>query len=231
MACHLFGSKQSWACFRSLAWSKPRLCLANHRAGYFTNLVWDWLSIVWAYSEQETENGPRSMLTFCQLDPKKLTPAKLYSTYQIFQQKSFQNIVHIMLAFFKIYITIPSQQYTNSHCKGEIVSQPSFHYNGNPHIPGNRIVILKRDLGINMLKQYPRLLFDKFLATNKAQLLIWVPMSSAAHQLQPQYGAKVQVAERHQFLTPCHLSLVPISTGSLVLSATGTCLGGLLCSI
>ena len=46
--------------FLSLARSKLRLCLANHMAGYFSNLACDWLSIVWAYSEQETENGPRS---------------------------------------------------------------------------------------------------------------------------------------------------------------------------
>ena len=31
---------------------------ANHRAGYISNLACDWLSIVRAYSEQETENGP-----------------------------------------------------------------------------------------------------------------------------------------------------------------------------
>ena len=47
-----------WARFLSLARSKLRLCSANHRAGYFSNLACDWLSIVWAYSEQETENGP-----------------------------------------------------------------------------------------------------------------------------------------------------------------------------
>ena len=41
--------------FLSLARSTLRLCLANHRAGY----ACDWLSIVWAHSEQETENGPR----------------------------------------------------------------------------------------------------------------------------------------------------------------------------
>ena len=44
--------------FLSLAWSKLRLCSANHWAGYFSNLACDWLSIVWAYPEQETENGP-----------------------------------------------------------------------------------------------------------------------------------------------------------------------------
>ena len=47
-----------WARFLSLTQSKLRLCSANHRAGYFSNLACDWLSIVWAYSEQETENGP-----------------------------------------------------------------------------------------------------------------------------------------------------------------------------
>ena len=49
-----------WARFLSLVRSKLRLCSANHRAGYFSNLACDWLSIVWAYSEQETENGPWS---------------------------------------------------------------------------------------------------------------------------------------------------------------------------
>ena len=42
-----------WA--QSLARSKLRLCSANHRAGYFSNLACDWLSTVWAYS-QETKN-------------------------------------------------------------------------------------------------------------------------------------------------------------------------------
>ena len=44
--------------FLSFTQSELRLCSANHRAGYFSNLACDWLSIVWAYSEQETENGP-----------------------------------------------------------------------------------------------------------------------------------------------------------------------------
>ena len=48
----------SRARFQSLARSKLRLCSANHRAGYFSNLACDWLSIVWAYSKQDTENGP-----------------------------------------------------------------------------------------------------------------------------------------------------------------------------
>ena len=53
---------ETWARFLSLARSKLRLCSANHRAGYFSNLACDWLSIVWAYSEQETEIGPCNLV-------------------------------------------------------------------------------------------------------------------------------------------------------------------------
>ena len=45
--------------FLSLARSKLRICLANHRAGYWSNLSCDWPSTAWDYSEEETENGPR----------------------------------------------------------------------------------------------------------------------------------------------------------------------------
>ena len=65
IAWWLFGAWASatidlWAHFLSFAWSKLRLCSANHRAGYFSNLACVWLSTVWAYPEQETENRPRS---------------------------------------------------------------------------------------------------------------------------------------------------------------------------
>ena len=56
---------RTWACFLSLARSKLRLCLANQRASYFSNLAWDWLSIVWTYSKQETENRPRTWPSEC----------------------------------------------------------------------------------------------------------------------------------------------------------------------
>ena len=46
--------------FLSLAQSKLRLCWANRRPGYWSNLSCDWLSTAWVYSEQETENGPSS---------------------------------------------------------------------------------------------------------------------------------------------------------------------------
>ena len=52
------GTMMTRARFLTLASSQLRLCSANHRAGYFSNLACDWLSIVWAYSEQETEHGP-----------------------------------------------------------------------------------------------------------------------------------------------------------------------------
>ena len=44
--------------YMSLAQSKLRLCSANHRPGYWSNLPCDWPSTAWAYPEQETENGP-----------------------------------------------------------------------------------------------------------------------------------------------------------------------------
>ena len=47
-----------WARFLSLAGNKLSLCSANHMVGYFSDLACDWLSIVWAYSEQEIQNGP-----------------------------------------------------------------------------------------------------------------------------------------------------------------------------
>ena len=48
----------TWVPFLSLAQIKARLCSANHRPGYWSNLPCDWLSTAWAYSEQETGNGP-----------------------------------------------------------------------------------------------------------------------------------------------------------------------------
>ena len=56
-ACQIRNNK-IWARFLSLTLTKLRLCSTNHRVAYFRNLACDWLSIVWAYSEQETENGP-----------------------------------------------------------------------------------------------------------------------------------------------------------------------------
>ena len=47
-----------WARFLVVAQSKLRLCSPNHRPGYWSNLPCDWPSTAWAYSEQETENGP-----------------------------------------------------------------------------------------------------------------------------------------------------------------------------
>ena len=46
--------------FLSLAQIKLRLCSDNHRPGYWSNLPCDWPSTAWAYSEQKTENRPKS---------------------------------------------------------------------------------------------------------------------------------------------------------------------------
>ena len=59
---HLYIESAPRAPFLSLARSKSRLCSANHRAGYFSNLACDWLSIVWAYSEQEREKQAKGFI-------------------------------------------------------------------------------------------------------------------------------------------------------------------------
>ena len=73
---HICGNIMSMhrARFLSLAWSKLRLCSANHRPGYWSNLPCDWPSTAWAYSGQETENGPRCRLTAWVHRPFTLEP-------------------------------------------------------------------------------------------------------------------------------------------------------------
>ena len=69
--------------FLSLAQSKLRLCSANHKACYFSNLACDYLGIVWAYSVKETENGPwyLTVILFTSLYHNGLTINKqLFST-------------------------------------------------------------------------------------------------------------------------------------------------------
>ena len=58
--CFYLNNYRPWTRFLSLAQSKLRLCSANNtnRPGYWSNLPCDWPSTAWAYSEQETENGP-----------------------------------------------------------------------------------------------------------------------------------------------------------------------------
>ena len=63
LLCHRRNSYQIRARFLSLARSKLRLFSTNYMTGYFSNLACGWLSIVWAYSEQEKENGPDAPLT------------------------------------------------------------------------------------------------------------------------------------------------------------------------
>ena len=65
MGCTMQTQWMIWAHFLSLARSKLRLCSANHSPGYWSNLPCDWLSTAWAYSEQETENGPCILLCNC----------------------------------------------------------------------------------------------------------------------------------------------------------------------
>ena len=65
-------ARAGFLCFLSLAPGKLRLCSTNHMPGYFSNLACDWLSIVWAYFKEETENGPRSCIFSIQTAPRHL---------------------------------------------------------------------------------------------------------------------------------------------------------------
>ena len=68
--------------FLSLARSKLRLCSANHRPCYWSNLPCDWPRIAWAYSEQETENGPSSYNVF------QLILTELHSIVRVYRKTS-----------------------------------------------------------------------------------------------------------------------------------------------
>ena len=81
-----------------------RLCSANHRTGYFNNLACDWLSIVWAYSEQDTENRPKSSV-ICSLF-LRLGIYILYSYIQNISGLGFYNTIDIdELKVFRIFKT------------------------------------------------------------------------------------------------------------------------------
>ena len=65
MACYPFSAKplpeqmhENWAHFLSLPPNKLRLCSANHRPGYWSNLPCDWPSTAWAYCEERQKTGP-----------------------------------------------------------------------------------------------------------------------------------------------------------------------------
>ena len=83
---HIMKNSVIWGRFLSLTRSKLRLCSANNRAGYCSILACDWLSIVWAYSEQETETDPaicRTRPQWCEirirLFPETLLTERLWS--------------------------------------------------------------------------------------------------------------------------------------------------------
>ena len=74
------------ACFLPLAQIKLRLCSANHRPGYWSNLPCDWPSTAWVYSWQETENEswfnhPQGTCIHCcpVNDPCCQSPHKMYT--------------------------------------------------------------------------------------------------------------------------------------------------------
>ena len=111
---------QTWARFVSLVRSKLRLCSANHRPGYWSNLRCDWPSTARAYFEQETENGP--WCTMCFLRVFMMLPA-LHSVWKIAQVSNWTNLVSSG-ACLNIKTVFP--MYGDSHGMDRTVVRPSY---------------------------------------------------------------------------------------------------------
>ena len=117
--------------FLSLAWSKFRLCSANHRPGYWSNLTCDWPSTVWAYSGQETENGPR--IRTQEPSPQQDAYNQAY-THACMQYMSA--FVHSVLYCMSIYIhCISLTQLIKSRQNSDHISWPNW--------KGNVIILMK----------------------------------------------------------------------------------------
>ena len=57
---------------------KLRLCSANHRPGYWSNLTCDWPSTAWAHSKQETENRTWKHFLLCWINAHNIHPLKTH---------------------------------------------------------------------------------------------------------------------------------------------------------
>ena len=120
----------TWARFLSLARSKLRLCSANHRPGYWSNLPCDWPSTAWTYSKQEAENRPwccDQMIAKAgnETDPpswlepywlclaEQVKPAHLPCTKQSIQRSLYNEIREILLKTHKFH-HLPGTVFTKS---------------------------------------------------------------------------------------------------------------------
>ena len=127
-----FGVFVNLRLFLSLVRSKLRLWSANHRAGYFSNLACDWLSIVWAYSAQETENGHWCWVSLCVPFTNSLIEFNFIMRVV--------TIIGILWPFFLFWTT----------CLGFL--QLSSSGSANAHIPGCfRTWTFPLNIGLNML--------------------------------------------------------------------------------
>ena len=136
---------QARACFLSLARSKRRLCSANHRTGYWSNLSYDWPSTVWAYSNSETENRP-GLSQLCKLLQGGLSlPVFSHPPWDrtVGLLQWLLNMVHGMKAqwtpakFGEMILQeqemgpdSSSYQYTKFHCADKTVIKWSYLHNG-----------------------------------------------------------------------------------------------------
>ena len=104
---------QALGLFSVSAQSKIRLCSANHRPGYWSNLASDWLSIVWAYSEQGTEKGPCWGL-------QAITNVLLKFNYRGPILLSFSTINQVQSNFF-VTVLFPQNIHFRAHLWGWVV--------------------------------------------------------------------------------------------------------------
>ena len=89
-SCHTFNASFTGPVFCLLLEVRSG-CALPITGNYFSNLACDWLSIVWAYSEQqETENGPWYLLKREALPDKLLVPplVQLFCAHYIISIKA-----------------------------------------------------------------------------------------------------------------------------------------------
>ena len=113
--------------FLSLALGKLRLCSANYRAGYWSNLPCDWPSTAWAYSEQETENGCSTFVlnqawSFCWSAPAPVPPYPKTPVAMYYRFTSFDHTTRVCV---DLLPSSASHRATKYHWKLRVAMMPT----------------------------------------------------------------------------------------------------------
>ena len=88
----------TWTRFLYLARSKLRLCSANHRAGYFSNLACDWLNIGWAILRATDRKRSPDLRCTTELLWQITAPHKTYCVFCTGIDPSRQEIIRLLTA-------------------------------------------------------------------------------------------------------------------------------------